>query len=183
MRFRISLFLSFAFIALVGSANAQVPVATAQATSLKVGVVNTEMFTNTNGGITRLVAALRTLETEFKPRRDEITTLMTRFESLQAAPPAGTTQQQLAQRQEQAQTLQIEIRRKQEDARTAYSRRLATLTEPIRLNIFNALEAYAKARGIELLVDIAKFPDGVLLINKNADMTAAFIKDFNSKNP
>ena len=87
------------------------------------------------------------------------------------------------QRREQAQTLQIEIQRKQEDARVAYSKRLSALTDPIRLSIFNALETYSKARGVDLLIDLAKFPDGVLLVNQNADMTAAFIRDYNSKNP
>ena len=180
MKLRTLLFISVVFIASVISVSAQVP---AQTTPLKVGVINSGMFSNGTGGITKLVTALRTLDAEFKPRRDEIAALVTRFDGLQQPAPANATQAQLAQRQDQAQTLQIEIRRKQEDARAAYTRRLSTLTDPIRLSIFNALEAYAKARGVDMLVDLAKFPDGVLLVNKNADMTAAFIKDYNSKNP
>ncbi|MEP6704115.1 MAG: OmpH family outer membrane protein, partial [Acidobacteriota bacterium] len=93
-------------------------------------------------------------------------------------PPA-----QLAARREQAQTLQVEIQRKQEDARVAYSKRLAALTSPIRLSVFNALEAYARQRGFDVLLDISKFPEGILLANKNADLTPAFIREFNSKNP
>ena len=173
-------FIFFAFIAFVTVSNAQVP---AQTTPLKVGVINSGMFSNGTGGITKLVTALRTLDAEFKPRSDEIAALRTRFDGLQQPAPANATQAQLAQRQEQAQSLQIEIRRKQEDARVAYTKRLSTLTDPIRLSIFNALETYVKARGVDMLVDLAKFPDGVLLVNKNADMTAAFIKDYNSKNP
>jgi Skp family chaperone for outer membrane proteins len=183
MRFRKLLLIPVAFIAFVGAANAQVPAASAQAPNLKVGVVNSDMFINPTTGITKLVAALRTLETEFKPRRDELTALATRFDTLQKQPTANVPQQQLVARQEQAQALQIEIRRKQEDARVAYGRRFSTLTDPIRLSIFSALEAYVKARGVDLLIDQAKFPDGVLLVNKNADLTAAFIKDFNAKNP
>ena len=180
MKFRTLLFIFFAFIVHVTSLSAQVP---AQNTPLKVGVINSEMFANQTAGITKLVTALRTLQTEFKPRQDEISALITRFDGLQKPAAPNTPQAQLAQRQEQAQTLQIEIRRKQEDARVAYSKRLSTLTDPIRLSIFNALEAFAKTRGVDVLIDLAKFPDGVLLVNKNADMTAAFIKDFNSRNP
>ena len=175
-------FIFFAFIAFANVSNAQVPAATQTGGPVKVGVVNTDMFVNTTGGITKLVSALRTIEVEFKPRRDEISALIARFDDLQK-PAANLTQAQLAARQEQAATLQIDIRRKQEDARVAYTRRMSTLTDPIRLSIFNALEAYAKARGIDLLIDLAKFPDGMLLVNKNADMTAAFIREFNSKNP
>jgi len=156
--------------------------APAQNVPAKVGVINSGMFANPTGGINRLVRALASLDTEFKPRRDEITQLLTRFNALQQV-PAGTTPAQLASRREQAETLQVEIQRKQEDARVAYAKRLSTVTNPIRLSVFNALEAYARQRGIDVLLDLAKFPDGVLLVNQNADLTSAFVRDFNSKNP
>jgi Skp family chaperone for outer membrane proteins len=158
---------------------AQAPVQTAPA---KVGVINSDKFANATGGITRLVNALRTLDAEFKPRRDEITQLLARFNALQQV-PAASTPAQLASRRDQVETLQTEIQRKQEDARVAYGKRLSTLTNPIRLTVFNALEAYAKQRGLDVLIDLAKFPDGVLLVNQNADLTPGFIRDFNSKNP
>lgn len=179
MRFAIKFFILAAALTFTTNLTAQAPV---QQAPVKVGVINSDMFSQTTGGITRLVNALRTLDTEFKPKRDEITQLVARFDALQKV-PAGTTQAQLATRREQTETLQIEIRRKQEDARVAYSKRLATLTNPIRLSVFNALEAYAKQRGIDVLIDLGKFPDGILLVNQNADLTAAFIRDFNSKNP
>src|SRR5688572_13360314 len=75
-------FIFLALITFAAVADAQVPAAT-QAAPLKVGVVNTGLFSNPTGGITKLVAALRTLEAEFKTRSDEIATLRTRFEALQ----------------------------------------------------------------------------------------------------
>ena len=169
-----------AFLLTLGSfATGQAP---AQAPAVKVGVVNSGTFANPTGGITRLVNALRTLDTEFKPRRDEITALVARFDALQQT-PANTPAAQLATRREQAETLQIDIRRKQEDARVAFARRQGALIEPIQLSIFRALETFAKQRGVDLLVDVAKFPDGVLLINQGSDLTPAFIRDFNSRNP
>ncbi|MEO8041420.1 MAG: OmpH family outer membrane protein [Acidobacteriota bacterium] len=171
--------LAASMLTLSSFAAAQAPV---QAAPAKVGIVNSDMFSNRTGGITRLVNALKTLDTEFKPRRDEITQLVTRFNSLQQVAP-NTPPAQLATRREQAETLQIEIQRKQEDARVAYGKRLAALTNPIRLTVYTALEAYVKQRGIDVLLDVSKFPDGVLLANKNADLTAGFIRDFNSKNP
>lgn len=163
-------------------ANAQTTT-TLQTAPLKIGVINSDMFSNATGGITRLVNALRMIENEFKPRRDEITQMVARFDSLQQPLPANATAPQIAARQEQIGTLQVEIRRKQEDARTAYNKRFAALTDPIRQSVFTALQTYAKQRGVDVLIDLSKFPDGILLLNQNADMTPAFIRDFNSKNP
>ena len=181
MKVRNLLLLFAAVIVFVSVSKAQAPAA--QPAPLKIGVINSDMFSAQTGGITRLVNALRTLETEFKPQRDEIRQMVTRFEALQQPAPANATPQQQTQRRDDALALQTTIRRKQEDAAATYQRRAAALTEPIRLSIFNALQAYAKQRGIDMLVDISKFQDGVLLMNAGADMTPAFIKDYNSKNP
>jgi len=163
---------------LLSSATAQVPATTAPA---KIGLINSASFSNPTGGITRLVTTLRTIETEFKPKQDEITRLIAQLETL-GRTPAGTPAQ-IATRREQAQALQIEIRRKQEDARGNYAKRFSALTDPIYKSIFDALQAYAKQRGLDALVDINKFPDGFLLLNASADLTPAFIRDYNSRNP
>ena len=161
---------------------AQVPVQTAPA---KIGVVNSEIFTDPKEGITRLNNALRTIETEFKPKQDELSGLLARFEQLkrELKSPVRADPKIVATKTEQAESLQVEIKRKQEDARVAYAKRLSALTDPIRLSIYTALEAFAKQRQIDLLVDLAKFPDGLFLVNRNADLTPAFIRDYNSKNP
>lgn len=161
------------------AATAQVP---AQTVPAKVGVMNSSMFSNSTGGITRFVNALRTQDNEFKGRRDEITQLVGRLAGLRNV-PTGMTEAQLVTRRDQAQTLQVEITRKQEDARIAYSRRFSQLTDPIQKSIVDALKAFGKARGLDVLIDVSRFPEGVLLVNENADLTAAFIRDFNSKNP
>lgn len=179
MKLAFAVFVIAAAMTFTSDLNGQAPAQTAPA---KVGVINSDLFARPTGGITRLVNALRTLDNEFKPRRDEITQLVTRFNSLQQLPP-NTPPAQVAARREQAETLQIEIQRKQEDARVAYGKRVAALTGPIRLSVFTALEAYTKQRGIDVLIDLSKFPDGVLLANPNADLTPGFIRDFNSKNP
>ena len=160
-------------------AAAQAPAQTAPA---KVGVIDSAMFADPTNGIKRLIAVQRTLEAEFKPKRDEITQLVTRFNSLQQVPP-NTPPAQLATRREQAEALQIDIQRKQEDARVAFTKRTAALAGPIRTSVYTALEAYTKQRGIDVLIDVSKFPDGILLANRNVDLTPGFIRDFNSKNP
>jgi Skp family chaperone for outer membrane proteins len=162
--------------------NAQVPV---QTTPAKIGIVNSDMFTDPKDGITRLNNALRTIEMEFKPKQDELSGLIARFDQLKRElnSTVRLDPKIAATKTEQAESLQVEIKRKQEDARVAYTKRLSALTDPIRLSIYTALEAFAKQRQVDLLVDLAKFPDGLFLVNKNADLTPAFIRDYNAKNP
>src|SRR5688572_12615600 len=122
-------FLSIILIAMCSSiVGAQAP---AQPAPAKVGIIDSNLFGDPTNGIKRLVAALRTIEAEFKPRRDEITQLVNRLNTLAQVPP-NTPPAQLATRREQAETLQIEITRKQEDARVAFTKRTAALTNPIR---------------------------------------------------
>lgn len=163
----------------VSLAEAQAPVA--QPGPAKIGIVNSAMFMDEKAGITRLTNALKALDIEFKPRRDEIASLVNRLNGINV--PANATPAQRNTAREQAETLQLDIRRKQEDARGAYAKRLSTLTDPIRLSVFAALEAYAKQRGIDMLIDVAKLPDTAFLVNKGADLTPAFIREYNSRNP
>ena len=155
--------------------------AAAQAAPAKVGFVRSAAFSQTNG-ITRLTNALRVLDSEFQPRRSAIAQLITRINELQTV-PAGLTETQRSARRDQLEALQIELTRKQEDARADYMKRFGLLTDPIQKSVVDSLRVFAKARGLDVVVDLTKFPDGILLVNENADMTSAFIRDFNSKNP
>ena len=180
--FKQVLILAFVIVGctVAASAQAAVPVQTGPA---KIGFVNTAQFSRPTGGINRFVAVIRTLDAEFKVRRDEITAGVARLEALQKEPPPNTPQPQRAAQFEQAQTLQVDLTRKQEDARVAYTRRFAQLTEPIQKSIVDSLIAFAKARGVDVLIDVSKFPEGILVVNPTADITDAFVRDFNAKNP
>jgi len=51
----------------------------------------------------------------------------------------------------------------------------------LQAEIGKALEAFAKARGINVIIDAAQVP--LLYAADNIDITRAFIADFNAKNP
>jgi hypothetical protein len=57
------------------------------------------------------------------------------------------------------------------------------LTGPINLTLNNALAAFAKARGVDILVDLAKNRDSMLILNNTVNITQVFIADYNAKNP
>jgi outer membrane protein len=87
----------------------------------------------------------------------------------------------IAQKRDQLETMQTEYKRKGEDAEAAYGRRRAEIFAPLQEDIGKALEAYAKARGITVIVDGSQVP--VVYAADSIDITKAFIADFNSKNP
>lgn len=174
------------FIAAAASAAVQAQTATVPIGPSKVAVVDTRVFTNSKTGITRLVKAFNTLETEFKAQRDELNSLKVKYDQLVKeinSPPPGGDRKALAAKADQAQTLQTEMKRKQEDARVAYEKRAEALLAPINTAVFTALDAYAKQQKIDVILDAAKLAGVILVTNDAIDITDAFIKDYNSKNP
>jgi Skp family chaperone for outer membrane proteins len=152
----------------------------------KFAIIDTEAFGDTKEGIQRLVAAFQTVEREFKPRRDEITTLKTRYDALVKeidATKAVAAAPALAAKADQASQLEIEIKRKQEDGQKALDKRVQELTGPVYQDIGNALQAYAKARGLSVVFDVSKMQGVVMVVDGGIDITSAFIADYNQRNP
>jgi|SRR5215813_3642657 len=152
----------------------------------KVAIVDTEEFGDPKTGVTRLVTAFGALEREMKPRRDELQQLQTRYDQLVKEINATTNvadQKSLATKSEQAESLQKDIKRKQEDGQRDMDKRVKDLTEPIYTDISDALQAFAKQRGVSVIVDISKFRGAMMVINDQVDITKAFIADYNGKHP
>jgi outer membrane protein len=152
----------------------------------KVALINTEMFADEKNGIVRMVAAIKRVEGEFQAKKTELQQLQTRVNQLTdeiektknvAAPQA--TQQKV----DQLEALKKEGQRKQEDAQTAYNKRMQEALAPIYDDIGKTLDAFGKAQGITLLLDISKIAPAILSAADATDVTRAFIADFNSKFP
>src|SRR4051812_35350277 len=100
----------------------------------KVAVIDTEAFTDAKGGIKRLVAAFQQIDAEFKPRRDEITQLGTKYD--QIVKDLNDTKniadpKTLQAKADQADTIKREFERKQSDGQAALDKRAKDLTGPI----------------------------------------------------
>jgi outer membrane protein len=74
-----------------------------------------------------------------------------------------------------------EYQRKAEDAETLAQKRQQEIFAPLQDNIEKALEAYAKQRGITVIIDASRA--AVVYAADSIDITRAFITDFNTKNP
>ena len=152
----------------------------------KFAIIDTEAFSDPKQGIQRLVAAFQVVEREFKPRRDEVQQLQTRYEALVKEindTKSVADQKALAAKAEQAEQLKVEIERKQQDGQKALEKRVQDLTQPIYQDIGNALQAFSRSRSISVIFDVSKMPGQVMVINDGIDITEAFIADYNQRNP
>ena len=165
------------------------PAATVQLPMSKLAVIYTEFFLDQKTGIAKFNTVVNKLNGEFQKPKDELTQLQTRATSLEteinklreAPEGAPVDQRSLQAKIDQLDQLKKDIQRKGEDAQANYNRRRQELFGPLQEEIGKALEAFAKARGINVIIDAAQVP--LLYAADSIDITRAFIADFNSKNP
>ena len=173
---------------------AQTPAATAPAAAVqlpmsKMAVIYTDLFLDQKTGIAKFNSLVTKLNSEFQKPKDELTQLQTRASTLESEitklreGPEGTPidQRSLQAKIDQLDQLKKEIQRKAEDAQGSYNRRRQELFQPLQEEIGKALEAFAKARGINVIIDGTQVP--LLYAADSIDITRAFITEFNSKNP
>jgi Skp family chaperone for outer membrane proteins len=152
----------------------------------KFAIVDTDAFADQKQGIQRLVAAFQTVEREFKPRRDEIQTLKTRYDGIVKQindTQKVADQKALAALADQADTLKTDIESKQATGQKALDKRIKELTDPIYQDIGTALQTFARTRGVSVVFDISKMAGVVMVVNAGVDITDAFIADYNQRNP
>lgn len=162
---------------------------TVQLPMSKMAVIYTDAFLDAKSGIAKFNTVLNKLNGEFQKVKDELTQMQQRGQALQdeitklQQAPAGTPidQRTVATKVDQLEQLKKDIQRKGEDAQASYNRRRQELFAPLQTEIGNALEAFAKARGINVIIDGTQVP--LMYAADSIDITRAFINDFNSKNP
>jgi Skp family chaperone for outer membrane proteins len=180
----------------VGSASAQQPRAGATSPATgpalavnipdsKIALVNSDEFTDEKTGIVRLVNAAKKVDGEFAAKRKELQDLdaaIKKAEADLAKVQAMQTPLVNQQQQDKIDQMKKDLQRKGEDAQAAYQKRLQEVLGPVYDEIGKALDVYAKARGITLILDVTKV-QGIVSAADSLDITKAFITEFNSKNP
>jgi len=158
---------------------------TATPPETKIALVNTDEFADEKTGITRLVNAMKRVDGEFQPRRTELQTLQQQIDKATADLTKAQPLQDARVSQQQAdkiEAMKTEFKRKGEDAQAAYQKKLQEVLGPVYDEIGKALDAYAKAHGITLILDVTKI-QGIVSASESLDITKPFIIEFNSKNP
>ncbi|HWN07950.1 MAG TPA: OmpH family outer membrane protein [Pyrinomonadaceae bacterium] len=153
----------------------------------KIALVYTDMFLDPKLGIAKFNNLVTTLNREFQPRQTELVQLQERIKTLtnevnqaQAA-SAVVDQKSIQAKIDQVEQLKKDAQRKAEDGQAAFERRRKELFAPMQEEIAKALEAYAKAHSINVLIDGSQVP--LVYAADSIDITRPFINDFNSKNP
>ena len=151
----------------------------------KIALVNSDAFADEKAGIVRLVIAMKKVDNEFGPRRTELNSLKEQIQKAEAdLVKVGPMQSALInqQQQEKIDQMKKDFQRKGEDAQAAYQKRLQEVLGPVYDDIGKALDTYAKAHGITLVLDVTKV-QGIVSASDSLDITKPFITEFNSKNP
>jgi|SRR5437868_12098897 len=165
------------------------PPATAQTATVavpdsKMAMIYSDAFLDPKTGIARFSSLLSTLNREFQPRQAELQTLQTKIETLTKeieSTQSVADPNAIRQKRDQLEQMNTDFKRKGEDAEAAYAKRRQEIFGPLQQDIGKALEVFAKARGITVIVDGSQVP--VVYAADSIDITRAFINEFNSKNP
>ena len=181
---------AFTMIVALSSALAQTKPAPTQAAPAgpipdsKIAVIYSAEFTDPKTGIARFGTLVSALNREFEKTKKDLDTLQQRAQQLSddiektrnVADP-----KQLQQKVDQLEQMKIDIKRKGEDAQTAYDKRQGEIFQPLQDDIGKALETYAKAHNINVVIDGSRVP--VVYAADSLDITRSFIAEFNSKFP
>ena len=157
----------------------------------KIVVIDSAAFTDDKEGITRVINAAKTLETTFQPKRtelqgmqDRLTAMRTDIQKKKDVQAPNVTAQQI----DQADQLEVQIKRKLEDAQAEYQRKRAEVLGPLQDDVFTALQAFAQARGIGLIIDVNALRDPnlanpILYVANGMDVTREFVAEYNRTHP
>jgi Skp family chaperone for outer membrane proteins len=154
----------------------------------KVALIFSAAFQDPKQGIAKFTVLLNKLNGEFQKTQDDLNQTAQKINQLQeeitklqsggtAVPPA-----QIQAKIDQLDQMKKDYQRRGEDAQAAYQKRRQDIFAPLQDDVAKALDVYAKARGITLLIDGSQV-EGILFAADSIDITKAFISDYNLKNP
>lgn len=153
----------------------------------KIALIYSDAFLDAKTGIARFTTLVTTLNREFQPRQTELQTLQQRITTLtnevnQAQAASSVVDPKSIQAKvDTLDQLKKDLQRKGEDAQAAYNKRRQDIFQPLQDDIGKALEAYAKQRNINVIIDASQVP--LVYGSEAIDITRAFINEYNSKNP
>src|SRR5436190_22007810 len=172
--------LAVVFIAFIADSHAfaQAPQASGSVPVGKVAVIFSEAFQDPKIGIAKFSVLQNQLVAEFKKPQDDFTAAAQRVQSLQdeitklQSSTAPIDPKTIQAKVEQLDQLKKDSQRKLEDTQAAYQKRRADLLTPLQNDVGTALDAFAKAHGITLIIDGSQ-TQGLLYAAESMDVTRA----------
>lgn len=154
----------------------------------RIAVIDTSMFSDEKAGIFRVIDATKSLQSEFRTRQQELQTTQARLNTLvedirklrQVNP---VDQKAIQAKQEEGLRLQQDFDAKKQRYEEDYERRYGQVMGPVSQQIGKALDEFAAQHGITMTLDVSKMLPAILTALPTVEVTAAFIAEFNRKNP
>jgi Skp family chaperone for outer membrane proteins len=162
-------------------------------TAGKIGIIYSGAFEDEKIGITKVVTALKALETEFKPSITALQALADKAtavgkeaqklqEAYQANPTGAIGPDQIRPKAEEYERLGTEYKRKEEDLKNSIARRRQQVTSPIYQEVGKVMDQYAKEKGFSALFDGSQDEKGMLIfVDEKSEVTKDFITYCNTK--
>jgi len=182
------IFLWALFIALVTAGARHATAQTGNVPVGKIAVIFSEAFQDPKQGISKFTVIQNQLNSEFKKSQDDLDAAAQRVQSLQGeitklqSSPTPVDPKTIQTKIDQLDQLKKDSQRKLEDTQAAYQKRRGDLLTPLQDDVGKALDVFAKAHGITLIIDGSQVP-GVIYAADNMDVTKVFIAEYNAKNP
>lgn len=158
----------------------------------KVAVIDTNSFYDPDKGIKKLAVEFQKLQAEFKPVNDELQTMLakinklgTEIKAMQENKSVPVNEATLRAKATEYEALTRQYKFKEDDAKANFSQRERELMQPVMQDIGLKIEAFAKQRGIDLVLDGDKLfqSASLLYLNDSINITAAFITYYNGLPP
>jgi Skp family chaperone for outer membrane proteins len=162
-------------------ANVNVPVS-------KVAVIFSAAFQDPKQGIAKFTVLLNQLNSKYQKTQDDLNNTAKTINALQGEittlqkSTAPVSPQTVQQKLDQLDQMKKDYQRRGEDAQAGYQRERQQVFQPLQDDVGKALDAYAKAHGITLVIDASQV-EGILYAADGIDITKAFISEYNLKNP
>lgn len=154
----------------------------------KIAVIDTGIFSDEKVGIFRVIDAAKSLESEFRARQQELQAAQTRIntlvEDIRKLRQANVVDQKTIQaKQDEGLRLQQDFDVKKQRFQEDYERRYGQVMGPVSQQIGKAMDEFAAQHGITMTLDVSKMLPAILTALPTVEVTAAFIAEFNRKNP
>ena len=164
------------------------PVAAAPVPATRMALVDTTLFADEKTGIVRYVRAAKSVQAEFVPKTAELQTLQTRIKALadeitKLSGAPVVSQETIKAKQDEGERLQRDLKYRQEQVSADFEKRMDQVVSPVSADIGKALDLYASQHGLTMILDVSKLLPAILTVNPAVDITAAFIAEYNRKNP
>ncbi len=162
----------------------------------KVFVIDTYAFADEKEGITKFVNASKQIDTEFKPRVQELQTMYDKMQSMakeaqklktdyeNAGAKSPIKPDTIQAKLDELQKMDIDFKRKQEDLKTSIDKRGQALLNPIRSDIFKVMQDFAKQKGYPIILDLAKMDEANIILaigDDKVNVTKEFITFYNAR--